>query len=296
MSTGPLVQSLSIDNIEALLGSLLIGIFVSAILFGVLSLQTYRYFAHCSDSLALKFLVAGIWLGELSHSICAVHYFHFFIVQQIRRSEGRTWTGEPPESVSLSIMLSGIIAPSIHIFFAYRVRVVSAGKAVIIPLLCTVASLASFGFTMLLAFKVYMNAILIFDINHEIQWVVTAVLGICAAVDVVLAAALCFHLQRIGQGVVFGSTARKLRKLIIWTIETGVVTSFTGLTLLFTFLFLPRTFAWQALFMCLTRVLSISLLVSLNARREGWTQEGRYLPQNEKIDTSPDTNFAAAAV
>jgi hypothetical protein len=60
MSTGPLVQSLSIDNIEALLGSLLIGIFVSAILFGVLSLQTYRYFADCSDSLALRFLVSII--------------------------------------------------------------------------------------------------------------------------------------------------------------------------------------------------------------------------------------------
>jgi hypothetical protein len=74
-----------------------------------------QYGTHSPTQAIQRLIYLNIRLGELSHSICAVHYFYFFIVQQIRRSEGRTWTEEPPESVSLSIMLSGIIAPSIHV-------------------------------------------------------------------------------------------------------------------------------------------------------------------------------------
>ncbi|KAF8870235.1 hypothetical protein CPB84DRAFT_1802678, partial [Gymnopilus junonius] len=82
------------------LGALLIGLFVSCCLFGVSTVQTYKYYTRFPDDRArLKIMVTVIWFCELGHYICISDTVYNLAV---------THFGDP--SVLLKISLSTIIA------------------------------------------------------------------------------------------------------------------------------------------------------------------------------------------
>jgi len=53
---------------------------------------------------------------------------------------------------------------------------------------------------------------------------------------------------------------------MIWTVETGLVTSIGAVAMLICFLIMPENFVWLAIFTFLAKLFSNSLLAALNAR------------------------------
>lgn len=86
-----------------------------------------------------------------------------------------------------------------------------------------------------------------------------------AVVDVLIAASLCTLLQRSRTG--FKKSDSMISKLMLFTVNTGLLTSIFAVLSLATFLAYPNTLIYVTFFFCLGRLYSNSLLASLNCRR-----------------------------
>ncbi|KAJ3991803.1 hypothetical protein F5050DRAFT_1812124 [Lentinula boryana] len=80
------------------------------------------------------------------------------------------------------------------------------------------------------------------------EWLMFTVLILRAIADVLISGSLVYHLVRCRHGTL-KSTVAIVDKLILWSIETGIVTSMLGFLSIILYLTLKTTYAWLALLM-----------------------------------------------
>ncbi|KAI6156388.1 hypothetical protein EDD17DRAFT_1626042, partial [Pisolithus thermaeus] len=62
-------------------GSTLVGGLISAVLYGITTLQTYVYYMHDSgDASTIKFIVAGIWILDTLHASFMGHFLYHYLI------------------------------------------------------------------------------------------------------------------------------------------------------------------------------------------------------------------------
>ncbi|KAI6122024.1 hypothetical protein F5141DRAFT_1094271 [Pisolithus sp. B1] len=62
-------------------GSALIGGLISAVLYGIATLQTYAYYMHYSeDTLTVKFLVTGVWVLDTLRLSFVCHVLYYYLI------------------------------------------------------------------------------------------------------------------------------------------------------------------------------------------------------------------------
>ncbi|KAG6896678.1 hypothetical protein C0992_006751 [Termitomyces sp. T32_za158] len=103
------------------------------------------------------------------------------------------------------------------------------------------------------------------DRTRTLQWLSMAVNILAALGDALIAGALCFFLQRSRTG--FRKSDTMIRKLIMFTVSTGVLTSICAIASLVSILVWPSTLIYAAFYFCLGRLYSNSVLATLNARQ-----------------------------
>ncbi|CAA7270139.1 unnamed protein product [Cyclocybe aegerita] len=258
MASAP--SALAAFDAHGTLGALSVGVLISSFLFGIVTVQAYVYYTRFpEDQMKLKILVAVVWLFELAHCISICHSLYSLTISHYGDPRALV---RPPSTLFLAIIFSGVIGPLVQAFFAERVRVVSG--QLIIPIICWTLSAVRLAMSLVAASEAFQMTTLA-QYQKEWKWLLTTVLAIGAAVDIIVAAALCYHL-RIQRSNSHEKTAMMIDKIIAWTIQTGLMTSLTGLVMLICFLAMPGNFVWLAFFMFLARMFSNSLLASLNAR------------------------------
>jgi len=85
-----------------------------------------------------------------------------------------------------------------------------------------------------------------------------------AAADLLIAATLCTILNFSRTG--FQKSNAMINKLIIFTVNTGLITSLCALASLISILAAPKTWIYVTFYYCLGRLYTNSLLATLNAR------------------------------
>ncbi|KAJ7898602.1 hypothetical protein B0H14DRAFT_174369 [Mycena olivaceomarginata] len=247
-------------NADSTLGALLIGTLVSYALFGVTTTQVYIYYGRFpQDSWGLKSFVVAAWCCDFAHTICIAITIYTMVITNYGHPE-RLFV--LPNSLLASIFIGGLLSFGVQLFFSFRIYPLS--KSFWVPCICWALSLFRF---------VPPNVILfVFGRGPAAQF-----LGrfgplfdaiwppASAANDLLIAGTLVILLYR-RRNAGLGSTIAMVDKLIVWTIETGVVTSIASLLMLIVFIVLPSTFAWLAIFVVIPRLFSNSLLASLNSR------------------------------
>jgi len=98
------------------------------------------------------------------------------------------------------------------------------------------------------------------------KWLLAGVLIIGACADGMVALSQWYYL-RCKRSLVFEHTAQTLSKLMFWSIQTGLLTSFVAVAILICFFVMSHNFIWLALFMFIAELYSNALLASLNARK-----------------------------
>jgi len=93
---------------------------------------------------------------------------------------------------------------------------------------------------------------------------VISVLVTQLSVDLINTTSLCILLRSEKTGTERTDTV--LNKLVVWTIETGVITSLAAVLMLIFCLVLPNTTIWVAISIFYSKLYSNSLMASLNAR------------------------------
>ncbi|KAJ4469341.1 hypothetical protein C8R41DRAFT_628619 [Lentinula lateritia] len=226
---------------DATLGALEIGILIAGVLFGVITAQVYiHHQSFPNESIWIKHgMVDLMWVIELGHTIDVI--------------------GVLPVSVGAAVVLHGLVLLIVQGFFTYRIALFT-GKPHIIPALSGILMLCQ-------ALAVYtLSAQLITvatkslkDFMDKWEWLMFTVLILRAIADVLISGSLVYHLVHSRDGA-YGSTVAIVDKLILWSIETGIVTSMLGILSIIFYLTLKNTYAWLALLMLLPKVFSNAML------------------------------------
>lgn len=241
------------------IGALEIGVLLSAILFGVVCIQIHYYFRKFPrDSLAIKLMVSFIGLLELIHTLCiCVELYTATVVFYGRIEEMHRW----PSQIS-SMIPSALIAITTQIFFVNRIQRFSGHY--LIPFLCISSCLVRISFTIAGTYRAF-QAVSLMAFMTEYSWLLSVVLSLSGAVDLLIAAALTYTLTN-HKGQSIKRSERVIDSLIRWSIQNGLLTSLSSVAVVICFQTMPHNFIFIAVYAVVARFYSISLLSSLNSR------------------------------
>ncbi|EJD44982.1 hypothetical protein AURDEDRAFT_124865 [Auricularia subglabra TFB-10046 SS5] len=205
-----------------------LGVLLCSMLFGVFVVQLYLYHTtKRADSLGLRLLVVWVSLVETAHTVLLWFYF----VQTGRRSRFN-----PLAAIELSPALvfvyftSALMGATVQSYYACRLyRFSSSLPLAALPL---AGSLARLGLAVAGAVvSFHPGAATILEFMDRFGWCMRGVFVASVAVDVWNTAALCIILARRRSGQL-KATAAVIDRLIMWAVETGLVTSALAILML----------------------------------------------------------------
>jgi len=285
---------------------MLIGVLISGCLWGVSCTQIWYYFRSPrarDDGLLLKALVVLAWLSDTTHQALISHSLYHYTVTIFGNREGLKHN---ISSLAIQTVVQEFSAFLVQCFYAQRIWKFSEKNvylaATILPLI-----FAQLGLVIANTILNY-QSLTFTELHLHNQSLTPACVAVTVATDAVLAISMCVLMHRKRSGISgcedLCSTYDILDKLMLMTLGSGAVTSVCALAILITYVALPNSFVWIALFFLLGRLYINSLFVALNFRstlRDRYSEEkpltisvgGRF--DRLSSPTSPSTAASNAA-
>ncbi|KAA1469756.1 hypothetical protein DENSPDRAFT_928362 [Dentipellis sp. KUC8613] len=244
--------------IDDTFGSALIGLLLGAVLYGVTLLQTWLYFRHYEkDSRILKSVVLLLWFLDTLHLALCARTIYWYLITNYNNPSA---LADDMWAMSLQTDCNGVIGLIVEVFFARRVYMMSRNW--LITGLIVVLACIHFGLGVV--FTVESFILVQFSRFPELTWITCTGLGCAAAADLLIAFTMCWYLFRSRTG--FERTDSMITTLMIYSINTGLVTSIVATGAVIAFAVMPLNFVWLAFFWVLGKCYVNSLLAILNSR------------------------------
>ncbi|KAF8879702.1 hypothetical protein BD779DRAFT_1122766 [Infundibulicybe gibba] len=250
------------------LGAMEIATFISLALCGIVVAQGYSYYHHfTTDRPFLKIMVGAVLALEVSHSIATAYAIYDFTITLAAVAV----TPADTNALSTAILLETLITAIVQSFFAYRIRSLSGNLYIssLSWILCFLRFLGGIVLTVKGFLDISRESFLdvYLALEDTFGWLITLTLSIGAAADLIIAASLCYYLNRLMSPVTMRRTAQIVDRLISWTIQTGLVTSMASVAAVICFQVMKHNWGiWMAIYTVLAKLYSNSLLLSLNLR------------------------------
>ncbi|KAK7455818.1 hypothetical protein VKT23_010852 [Stygiomarasmius scandens] len=230
----------SIDNT---FGAGLIGAFITAMLYGLTTLQTYVYFNHYpKDEMKVKSLVTNYNNPvELTES----HW-----------------------SLNITVLLNLLLAVLVQSFFTRQVYALCRGVVrFILTAILVISVLLHFVFGIVtVAFLFIHPDFLEFQESNLVKLAGAAPFAIFAVLsDVFIAGSLCYLLYEHRSG--FRETNTIITTLIVYAVNRCLLTSAVAITEVIVFVLTPGTLWYLAIDFVIGKLYANSFLASLNSRR-----------------------------
>ncbi|KAJ7155248.1 hypothetical protein C8R46DRAFT_1356472 [Mycena filopes] len=247
-------------SLDSTLGAVEVGTLLSIFLFGIVTVQVSSYYRNFpNDPWSIKLLVVGIWTVELLHTglTCANTY-----------TKTITFFGTEAEqfvlstSFNLSMILVAVIGPVVQAFYAYRIF--KLAHRALIPMACWALSLVRFVNLLGIAIAAFATGNLP-EFKARFSWLVISSLVLSAFTDILITGTTCYYLVQANRGQQYRKTKKMIDLMIVWTIQTGLLTSITSVLMLISFLVM-NNFIWVAILFLVSRSFANSLLSTLNSR------------------------------
>ncbi|KAJ7306814.1 hypothetical protein DFH08DRAFT_901815, partial [Mycena albidolilacea] len=247
--TAPYMDPAASFNPHTTIGAFLIGVLVSYVLVGVATTQTYIYYGRFpDDSPRLKALVCLVLRNkvcEIIHGLCLGHGLYVYTIIDYWHPD-RIFGGPSPRSIDTAVFFCGLISACVQAFFGFRIYAFS--RKLYIPILIwTMASLR-----LLAGFGSFISGLLmasLADHNRHWLWLSEFAWSISTATDLTIAGTLVFHLHQQRKKVNKSSrSAALVDKVILWTMETGALTSLTSIVALTCFVTMRHNLIFLAFF------------------------------------------------
>ncbi|KAH9853202.1 hypothetical protein C2E23DRAFT_133010 [Lenzites betulinus] len=270
------------SSISTTIGPMLVGVIVAGILYGVPCSQAYFYYTEYKrDHWGIKLLVAVVMISDGVHQACISQGMYYYLVTQY---------GNPQALLHLTtsylaeVFFNYITSFLVQGFFVVRIwRLSGQNVTLVTPIALLV--LGSFATGLVYGIK---GVLLISSFNTASKlknlWIIFN--GLAAAADVVIAVVLCAILHKSRTG--FARTNTLINRLIMFAVNTGLLTSVCACLSLITVIVLPNTFVYIFFFFIIGRLFTISLLATLNARKD---LRGSGLDEMSH-DMQPTANFS----
>lgn len=232
----------------------------------------------------LKSLVAFIWILETAHTVLTIYTVEFYLIMHfgdVTRLEYSVW------SMPISYIIGFIIAYAVNLCFIWRVLQLSQKRWIAICFVIFATIRCGFGLEncsvalMYPAWKIFREKVYQ---TMVVGWVISAV------VDSGIAFILYFYLRKHSTGM--KRTDNMLNQLLLYSINTGAVTSFCAVLVIIMFLCLPTNLAFVGVVQVQSKLYAISLLASLNNRERLRINNPTNIT-TEGITSSPMPRFSA---
>ncbi|KAJ7092119.1 hypothetical protein C8R43DRAFT_1049942 [Mycena crocata] len=256
MSAATLEPGASLDNT---MGSMLLGVIVSAVLYGISLLQCLFYFTrYHRDPTYLKTLVASTVFLDTMHLAFVIHTVYHYLISNYYQHDAlkvMIW------SVSLEALPTGVTAALVQSFYAYRVWRMSHHNyfltGLILVLVLATSACGTAWVVLALEAQTYERLLTISPLTISIN-------ALSTAADVIITSTLCFMLHQTRPASL--ETESMINRLILFTINTGLLTSLCAIASLISLIVSPKTLIYASFYFCIGRLYSNALLASLNAR------------------------------
>ncbi|TFK62361.1 hypothetical protein BDN72DRAFT_393382 [Pluteus cervinus] len=282
-------------------GALQVGVLISMFLFGIATLQAHVYVRKfAEDPLVVKLMVLIVWTLELAHTVAVSNGLYFMVVAQYTNPQANVVQDLDP-GFRIAVLFSGCIAASVQAYFTHRLRVVS-GKLAIPIAFYILAAMRFVGWVWAsIMATVSMQPPGEAHAHAGWAWPFVPLLAGGAVVDVTLAALVCIHFSQSRAKA--GINAPLMDKLMLWTIQNGLLTGLAGLTTAICLITMRDNYIWVAVFLILTRLFSNSFMASLNARQHLRRYRHQHnastdpiLPYHMKKPSYGDTSYSGPGI
>ncbi|KAF7376838.1 hypothetical protein MSAN_00101300 [Mycena sanguinolenta] len=233
-------------GVELLFGPLLIGVILSTLTYGVMSVQMLLYFqTYKRDARWIRYFMLYLFCTETVNLLVEIGIIYEPLI--IRYGAQRALIISP-------LLLPGdavsIVASStpVQLFTAWRISVITG--SIVLPLLISFLSIISFGgglmVTIFVSIRTEFREFTSFS-GAIIVWLVSS-----AACDVLITAVLTYSLTTRKTG--FTSVDGQINRIIRLTVQTGAITAVAALADVILFLAFPVKFPESALGYHLTTI------------------------------------------
>ncbi|KAJ7450744.1 hypothetical protein FB451DRAFT_1285015 [Mycena latifolia] len=280
--------SMSSDStrLDGTYGALEIGVVVGSFLYGIETLQAFNYYRQFpKDSVLLKCTVAVIWFLDLAQTICTSNAIYLMTVTFYGRPPQEE-ISTPPRSLVLEILFAGVSSTMVQAFFANRIRIFSGTWYIM--LLCYILMVPSLIGSLILMVLLSRSSSALSFLETQLHWEMIAFSSVGPAVDIIIATSMCFHLWRLrGSETQFKRMRSTLDTLILWTVETTLLTSFAAIIQIVLFL-VRKDLSFMAFYIIQSKLFSNSMLAVLNGRT-------RFRSYDQRTGVSEPLAFELAA-
>ncbi|KAF9041276.1 hypothetical protein BJ165DRAFT_276507 [Panaeolus papilionaceus] len=252
----PMPQTHRTRTQEVSLGMVLLGITFSSILYGIMLTQTHKYFQRFrKDPPVVKALVLAVLILNTISMFFVGHASWYYLVTNGVHAVA-IW------SLNVELALSMIMSAISELFLTYRVYQFSGRNYWLTIILFSLAVL-HFGSGEVAAIKF----LLLKDFARFASVKVPSILrlGSAAVCDTAIALSLSFFLNKKRTG--FKRNDEIINYLILFSINSGLMTSMISIASLITYIVVPRLWVYTALCFLISRLYANTFLCSLNSRQ-----------------------------
>lgn len=252
-------MSLTIQPVDNTMGAILIGTIVSAALLGVAYVQMFYYFVEYSkDHWQIKLLVTCTVLCDSVHQALISHTAYTYLVTNYNNPaylQSLVW------SLLLEVFFNGATAAMVQSFYATRVYRLS--RSILFSTFIMIGIVVNAGCA--IAWTVLSMQMHTFTDLLNITPLTVAINSTYTALDILIATSLVILLYRSRSG--FKHSDTMINRLILFVVNTGVMTSLAASGAFISLLASPHTLLYAPWYLFSGRLYTNSLLASLNARK-----------------------------
>ncbi|KZP20566.1 hypothetical protein FIBSPDRAFT_742198 [Athelia psychrophila] len=242
------------------MGATLIGVILASALWGVTCVQVWMYYTNYpKDPWHLKALVAAVFISDTVHEILICHSIYTYLVTNFGNGAE---LGIIVWSILIEVLFSVSIILRSRSFLALRVWKFS-GKNMYITAVVVLLVVGEFISVLYYTGRAY--NLKTYAELAALQGPSMTINALGAAGDVVIAVSLCTMLHKSRTG--FKRSDTMVKRLMLFTINTGLLTSICAIASLISIAASPNTFIYIAFFFMMGRLYSNTLMATLNARR-----------------------------
>ncbi|KAF8319300.1 hypothetical protein DL93DRAFT_2225243 [Clavulina sp. PMI_390] len=248
-------------SVPLTLASVLFGIWAAALLFGIITVQTYFYYKRfMRDPWYTRWLVGVLWILQgIEVGISSrASYGNLVVLPQ----DGFIALLKEPWYRSYCGTHGVVVAFAVQSFFLLRYWSVSRNLFVTIPLSLSV--LLDFAFGVYCVWRSYRTPQSSIAALESQGWAFTVWLALAAASDVILAISLAFEMRKRRTG--HHRTDSVLNRLALYGVATGAITATVVIILLFLFVVADRVEIFLLFVIPLGAVYIVTLLSNLHLR------------------------------
>ncbi|KII90217.1 hypothetical protein PLICRDRAFT_40413 [Plicaturopsis crispa FD-325 SS-3] len=240
------------------MGVMFIGCIFDAILYGILVFQVYRYYLKNHDRLLLRMLVGALYIIDSFQLVLVVHAMWHWLIANF---DDRVALGTSIWSLNVEVGTTVVITFMVRCFFTGRLWRLS-GKNRYMAGFIIILNLVQLGLGMAMVAICFI--IMQFDKLPHFLAPVAVQLGVAVLADLCITSSLVYYLNSNRTG--FGSTNSLINRLIVWSVNTALITTIFELVVLITWVTMPEKLYFVAFHLVVGKLYSNSLLAMLNGR------------------------------